>query len=399
MNNLLIGQSGGPTSVINASVVGSILEARLHNEIDRIYGAHYGLDGIINEDLILIDDKMNVEEWMYTPGAILGSVRFKIDEYPNDLALYERILTIFKKYDIRYFIYIGGNDSMDTSRKISDYFKKINFDCKVIGLPKTIDNDLVETHFCPGYPSAAKFVAVAIEEIYHDLIVYKEGRVTIVEIMGRDAGWLTAAAKIPSINGVNVDLIYLPEKPFNMDDFLNKVKSIYDKKKMVLVCVSEGIVDDKKEYILKHREFKPEDDFGHLQLGGVSLVLAEKVKKYLNLPVRAIELNLLQRCSMHLASKTDLKIAKKSGMYGVRMMLKGKSDFIVSINFKNNHFSFKMVPLIKVATLVNRFPLEWIKGDSDINDDYLNYILPLIKGEIKLKYQNNLPHFTRIIEK
>ena len=394
MSTLIIGQSGGPTSVINASLVGMVKEALKQNEISKILGAKYGLGGIINEDFVIFNEDSPLEEIKYTPSSALGSIRFHIEKYPLDKDIYDKILTVFKKYDVRYFAYIGGNDSMDTCSKISYFFQKIKYDCKVIGVPKTIDNDLTNTLYSPGYPSSAKYIASTIEEIYYDTNAYKDGRATIVEIMGRDAGWLTASSKIASLNDAGPDLIYLPESPFDINQFLQDVKKIYDKKHKVLIAVSEGIKDNDGNYFLIHRDFKTNDDFGHLQLGGVALVLAEIIKKNLNIPVRAIELNLPQRCSMHLVSKTDLKDSENVGKYAVRYMLKGISGQMITIT--NDKPKYKYTPLDDVAGKTKLFPLEWIKNNNDIDDKYLDYILPLIKGEVNLKYENGIPQFKKL---
>ena len=211
MGSLLVGQSGGPTAVINSTICGVFKEALKHQEITHLYGAIHGIDGVINERFIEIKDESNLDLWQTTPGAILGSVRLRLKKYPEDLETYEKILSVFKKYDITYFFYCGGNDSMDTCNKINHYFKEIGYNCTVLGLPKTVDNDLVETDHCPGYGSASKIVSTMMAEIYHDTSVYHKGRVTIVEIMGRDAGWLTAATHLANIYENGPDLIYLPE--------------------------------------------------------------------------------------------------------------------------------------------------------------------------------------------
>lgn len=393
MHTLIIGQSGGPTSVINASLFGSILEARKQKDIERIYGLKNGLDGLINEQFIDLTN-LDLTSLATTPGAILGSVRFKIDAYPKDKDIYEKIKQVFLKYDIKYFIYIGGNDSMDTAKKINDYFKFIDFAAYVIGVPKTVDNDLQNTYFTPGYPSSCKFIATTISEIYLDTRAYIEGRVTIIELMGRDAGWLTAASKIPSLNEENVDLIYLPEIPFDMNQFLIDVKRIYAKQRKVLVCISEGIKDENGEYILKKRIFNTKDNFGHLQLGGTALILAEMVKNNLNLPVRAIELNLPQRCSGHLLAKVDVDYAIKCGKKAVQLLIKKQSGYMVCIEKQNDKLKLGKVKLEKVATFVKPFPKEWIINNNDISQEYLNYILPLIDKEVKVEYQNGIPkHF------
>lgn len=398
MGSLLIGQSGGPTSVINSSLVGAIKQALKEKKIDNIYGALYGINGVLTENFInLREYEAELDDWSHTPAAMLGSVRFMLPEPTIGNEIYENILTVFKKYNIEYFFYIGGNDSMDTCNKLNIYFQKISFKCQVIGIPKTIDNDLVLTDHCPGYGSAAKYVATTLMEIYQDIQVYEKGRVTIVEIMGRDAGWLTAAAKLTRINGEGVDLIYLPEVPFDIDEFISSVETIYKKNKKVLVAISEGIRDKFGEYILKYRSFNNNDSFGHLQLGGVSLILCEIVNERLGLSTRAIELNLPQRCASHLTSLADYKEAANCGKWAVKYALKGKTGMMISMKRVSNYkIKYECVDLSKVASFVKGFPKEWIVNNNDISDSYLEYALPLIKGETKPNFNQGLPIHKKI---
>ena len=397
MGSLLVGQSGGPTAVINSSILGVFKEALKHEEIAHLYGAIHGIDGVINERFIEVTKETNLDNWDKTPGAILGSVRLRLKKYPEDLELYEKILEVFKKYDITHFFYCGGNDSMDTCYKIDYYFKTVGYKCTVLGLPKTVDNDLVETDHCPGYGSAAKIVSTMMAEIYHDTSVYKKGRVTIVEIMGRDAGWLTASTHLANIYNNGPDLIYLPESPFDIDKFLTDVKALYDQKKKVLVAVSEGIKDEKGEYVLNYQTSSEGDAFGHLQLGGVALVLSNTVSSKLKLPVRAIELNLPQRCASHLASLTDVKEAFKCGAFGVKSALKNKTGYMIAMERVTNYkIKFVLKPLNLIAEQVKAFPANWIINGNKISDEYLDYVLPLIKGESYPKYVNGLPVFAKI---
>lgn len=397
MGALLVGQSGGPTAVINSTLTGVFEEALKHEEITKIYGALNGIKGIINEAFIQIDHNSSLEHWQTTPGAILGSVRFHIQSYPNDQAIYEQILNVFKKYDIRYFFYIGGNDSMDTCYKISQYFQMINYECSVIGLPKTIDNDLVITDHTPGYGSACKIVATTISEIYHDTNVYEKGRISIVEIMGRDAGWLTAATHLANIHQNGPDFIYLPEVPFDLEQFLTDIKNKYQINHKVLVTVSEGIKDKDGKYILNYHHDSEDDSFGHIQLGGVASKLADIITKRLNLPVRAIELNLPQRCAAHLASLTDVKEAYRCGSFGVKQALKKQTGKMVSLTRSSQyHIKYNLVPLSSIANFVKQFPTNWIINNNQISDEYLEYALPLIKGESFPKFKNGLPIYAKI---
>ena len=376
MSTLLVGESGGPTAVINSSLMGVIDEGKKH--FDKVYGLRYGIEGILNEDFVEINDDISL-----IPGAFLGSVRFKLT---NE---YDRIFEVFKKYDVRYFIYIGGNDSMDTCNKIDKYLKSVGYECYVIGVPKTIDNDLVLTDHSPGYGSASKYIATTFEEIYLDTHSYKEGRVTIVEVMGRDAGWLTASSSIAKLNGMGPDLIYLPEAVFDLEKFLIDVDNIYKKNKKVLVAVSEGIKDKNNKYLLAYREFNNDDAFGHLQLGGVALVLSEIVNKRLGYPIRAVELNLSQRCAMHIASLKDVNEAYNCGVYAVKAMLDKKSGYMVTLN------DYYLEPLDNIATKVKPFPKEWIINGNDISNKYYDYALPLIQGEVKIEYRNGIPYYKK----
>lgn len=376
MDVLLVGQSGGPTAVINASLVGVLNEAKKHNI--KVLGCVNGIKGILDENFVEYDESI-----INTPAAYLGSVRYKLtDEY-------DQILNIFKKHNVKYFMYIGGNDSCDTSNKIANYFKKVGYDCKVIGIPKTIDNDLVKIDHCPGYGSSAKFIATSIEEIYLDTQVYEKGRVTIVEVMGRDAGWLTASAKIASLNNMGPDLIYLPEVSFDSSKFVSDVKKIYEQKQKVLVVVSEGIKDETGSYFLLSRNFNNNDDFGHLQLGGIALMLSELISNKLGLPVRGIELNLPQRCAGHIMSLKDRNDAYKVGVNAVKLAIKGYTGYLA--NYKLN----ELISLEEVATKVKQFPLSWIIDGNQISDEYLNYVLPLVKGEVKQKFENGIPKYMK----
>ena len=394
-------QSGGPTSVINASLYGVIKEAKKHIEISNLYGALNGIDGLLNNRLINLfkqDDK-EISRLLYTPSAILGTVRHFL---PNDFnnKTYELIYNQLVKYDIGYFILIGGNDSMDTINKLSTYLKLKEYDCKFIGVCKTIDNDLVLTDHTPGYGSAIKYIATTISEIKEDTSCYENGRVTIVELMGRDAGWLTAGSKLASVNGNGPDLIYLPEVSFNIDAFLNDVKKIYDKNKKVLVAISEGIKDENNEYILKKYKYLNDNDvFGHMQLGGASSVLASIVHEKLNLPVRSIELNLPQRCASHIGSLTDINEAKNCGIQAIRLLIKNESGKMVAIKrVSDNPYKVKYVGvnLNDVANKVKEFPSNWIINGNDISNEYIKYAMPLIKGTIKMEEENGIVRYAKL---
>ena len=397
----LVGQSGGPTAVINASLLGLVQEAFKSNEYDGVFGAINGIEGILNENFLdfSLYKKEELELLKHTPSAALGSVRFKM---PNDLndQVYEKIKEIFIRHKVKSFFYIGGNDSMDTCNKLAKYFIKENFPCTVIGIPKTIDNDMVLIDHTPGFASAARFIATSLSEIYLDTSCYRVGRVTFVEIMGRDSGWLTASAALASHMGMGPDLIYVPEVPFNLDKFLKDVKNIYNQKKKVLVAVSEGIKDENGTYFLQKRLYNQNDDFGHLQLGGVGMVLAEIVNKELHLPVRSVELNILQRSAAHLLSKVDIEEAMNCGMEGIKMALQGKTRVMVCMErTSNNPYTIKYYPvnLNDVANYIKEVPLKYINEDHNyITKEYLDYLLPLIEGDVLMPMKHGLPVYFKI---
>ena len=283
----IIGQSGGPTSVINASAYGVIRTALDSEAITKVYGAEHGIKGVLNDRLIDMsqEDASELELLLYTPSSALGSCRYKIADPDVDDTDYRRILEVFQKHDVRYFFYNGGNDSMDTCNKISKYMQKVGYECRVMGVPKTIDNDLFGTDHCPGFSSAAKYIATSCMEVYQDARVYDTGMICIIEIMGRHAGWLTAASGLASAMGAGPDLIYLPETDFEMDKFLDEVQKVYREKGNCMVAVSEGIHYADGSFV-SEAETSATDGFGHAQLGGLASMLAEVVKKKTGAKVR-----------------------------------------------------------------------------------------------------------------
>src|SRR5574344_315974 len=390
--NLLYGQSGGPTSVINSSAYGLFTEAFKSNEIQEVYAMHYGLEGLLKEDLIKINkDDNNLSKLLNTPGAVFGSNRFKIN-YDKDIESLEKIYLVFKKYNIRYFFYNGGNDSMDTIYQISKFLKSKEYECYCIGIPKTIDNDLIETDHTPGYASSAKFIANTITEIYYDDHSYLKGRVNIVEIMGRNTGWLTASSALASINGAKPDLIYVPETSFDVDSFLAKVQKIYEEKHHCLVCVSEGIHDKDNRPLLEQNKIY--DAFNHLQLGGVSRYLEELVHNRFGYSTRSFELSLLQRANSMAPSEVDIDEAIGVGMRALQVALMHITDKMVTIKrISNNPYKidFDLVDLNLVKNQIKYLPNEYIDSENDtINELFFNYALPLISGEEKNHFKNGL---------
>ena len=318
----IFGQSGGPTAVINASAYGVISAALEAGEITKVYGASHGIKGVLDDKLYVMDeeDPEELRLLLHTPSSELGSCRYKIADPETDDTDYKRILEIFKKYNVRYFFYNGGNDSMDNCKKISRYMESVGYECRVMGVPKTIDNDLYGTDHCPGFASAAKYIATSCMEINKDARVYDNGMITVVEIMGRHAGWLAASAALATEYASGPDLIYLPERDFDMDKFLADVDALYKKNGKVFVAVSEGIHYADGTFVSEAKT-SATDGFGHVQLGGLAAMLAEVIKQHTGAKVRGIELSLLQRAAAHQASATDIAEAEMAGRFAVESAL------------------------------------------------------------------------------
>jgi len=398
----IFGQSGGPTSAINASAAGVIQEALKQESITAVYGAAHGIKGILNEQFYDMSKENNEELNLLktTPSSALGSVRYKLKDSSVDDTDYKKLLEVFKKYNIRYFFYNGGNDSMDTCNKISKYMQKVGYDCRVMGVPKTIDNDLYGTDHCPGYGSAAKYIATSTMEVFLDARVYDTGMITILEVMGRNAGWLTASTALASKYDHGPDLIYLPELDFDMEKFLQETVSIYNKNKKVIVAVSEGAKTKDGAYIAELGSNLSKDSFGHSQLGGTASILANVVKKETNAKVRAIEFSLLQRCAAHISSLTDINESYLAGQMAVKYAVEGKTDQMVAFEraegseYKCN---IKLMNLTDVANTEKKIPREWINDNgNNLTDDYINYALPLIQGESRPPIVDGLPRFSKL---
>ena len=397
----IFGQSGGPSSVINASAYGVIKTALDSEYITKVYGANHGIKGVLEDRLLVMDeeDPKELERLLYTPSSALGSCRYKIADPDVDDTDYKRILEIFQKYDVRYFFYNGGNDSMDTCNKISKYMAKVGYDCRVIGVPKTIDNDLFGTDHCPGFASAAKYIATSIMEVYRDCHVYDTGMITIIECMGRHAGWLTAAAELANLSGEGPDFVYVPEVDFDMDKFLADVTARYEKNKNCMVAVSEGIHYADGSFVSEAKT-SATDGFGHAQLGGLAAHLAAVVKEKTGAKVRGIELSLLQRCAAHCASGTDIQESFASGKAAVEAALAGETDKMVGfVCTRENgyHCETKLFELSKVANFEQKLPLEWINdAHNGVTKEFVDYCLPLIQGETPMVKENGLPRFCHL---
>ena len=402
VGSCIFGQSGGPTAVINASAYGVIRAALDAEEITKVYGAAHGIKGVLEDKLYIMDeeDPAELELLLHTPSSELGSCRYKIADPEVDDTDYKRILEIFKKYNVRYFFYNGGNDSMDTCNKVSRYMESVGYECRVMGVPKTIDNDLYGTDHCPGFASAAKYIATSCMEINKDARVYDNGMITIVEIMGRHAGWLAASAALATEFGSGPDLIYLPECDFDLDKFFADVERIYAKNGKVLVAVSEGIHYADGRFVSEAKT-SATDGFGHAQLGGLAAMLAEMVKERTGAKVRGIELSLLQRCGAHLASATDVNEAFTAGKTAVEAAVKGVTGKMVAFKrvYVDGKYTCEMelLPLSSVANYEKKVPLEWINEEQNgLKHEFIDYVLPLIQGEPKLPLEHSLPRYARL---
>lgn len=396
--NIAVAQSGGPTCAINASLVGVFREALKTPEIDTVFGSINGIEGIIGDDLIILNSAISTNEDMellrQTPSTILGSCRYKLPDVEVDETPYINALKTFDKHRIRKFIYIGGNDSMDTVVKLSRYFESIGrSDIKVIGVPKTIDNDLCVTDHTPGFGSAAKYVASTVQEIIRDSRVYSIESVTIIEIMGRNAGWLAASTCMLRANGeIAPHLIYLPEGDFSVSKFVEDVKCQQAKHQAVIVAVSEGVKLDENE------QGSSTDAFGHIQLSGIGKRLEHIIAREINCKVRSIELNVMQRCSSHICSKTDIDEAELIGACGLRAAMKGESGKMMYFKRLSDIpyvVTVDSVNADEVANTEKPFPKKWITDSgNNVSDEALRYFLPLIQGEVKIAMKNGLPlHF------
>ena len=397
----IIGQSGGPSAVINASAYGVIKTALESDAITTVYGANHGIKGVLNDRLMIMDkeDPDELARLLYTPSSALGSCRYKIADPDTDDTDYKRILEIFKKYNVRYFFYNGGNDSMDTCEKVSRYMAKVGYECRVMGVPKTIDNDLFGTDHCPGFASAAKYIATSIMEVSRDAHVYDTGMITIIECMGRHAGWLTAAAALANLTGDGPDFIYLPEVDFDMDKFIEDVSACYKKNGNCIVAVSEGIHYADGSFVSEAKT-SATDGFGHAQLGGLAATLAGIMKARTGAKVRGIELSLLQRCAAHCASGTDIQESFASGKTAVEAALAGQTGKMVGFECdRTNGYvcKTKLFDLKEVANFEKKLPREWInEAGHNVNQGFIDYCLPLIQGETPMVKENGLPKFCKL---
>ena len=400
MKNMLVAQSGGPSAAINATITGVIDAGIASDQVGHVYGARNGIKGVLNENFVNLDEVCDTKEkrdlLSVTPAAALGSCRWKL----KDAEEFEEIIRILRKNNIGYFVYTGGNDSMDTVYKLSIYCKENNIDdIKVMGAPKTIDNDLGETDHCPGFGSAAKFIATAFTEIACDCFVYDVPSVTIVEVMGRNAGWLTASSALARTEERRVpQLIYLCEKVFDEEKFIEDVNKALEKENNIIVAVSEGVKDATGHYVGEETKSGKEDAFGHKYLSGIGKYLEGLVGNRIGCKVRSVELNILQRCAGYMLSETDIIESRNLGAFAAVSAIRGESGKMSALKRICDdpyQVEIELADLSKIANFEKKVPMEWINEEgNDIKDDLLTYLKPLIQGEVQIPYENGVPrHF------
>ena len=404
MKNMLVAQSGGPSAAINATITGVIDAGIASDQVGHVYGARNGIKGVLNENFVNLDEVCDTKEkrdlLSVTPAAALGSCRWKLKDPKENAEEFEEIIRILRKNNIGYFVYTGGNDSMDTVYKLSIYCKENNIDdIKVMGAPKTIDNDLGETDHCPGFGSAAKFIATAFTEIACDCFVYDVPSVTIVEVMGRNAGWLTASSALARTEERRVpQLIYLCEKVFDEEKFIEDVNKALEKENNIIVAVSEGVKDATGHYVGEETKSGKEDAFGHKYLSGIGKYLEGLVGNRIGCIVRSVELNILQRCAGYMLSETDIIESRNLGAFAAVSAIRGESGKMSALKRICDdpyQVEIELADLSKIANFEKKVPMEWINEEgNDIKDDLLTYLKPLIQGEVQIPYENGVPrHF------
>lgn len=399
MANAIVGQSGGPTSVINSSLAG-VFQACQMRGAKHVYGMLHGIQGLLDEKVCDLSERLSsfldIELLKRTPSSFLGSCRYKLPEPEEDEAVYEKLFEILKKLDIRWFFYIGGNDSMDTINKLARYGRQVGSDIRFMGVPKTIDNDLMLTDHTPGYGSAAKYIGVVMKEIIRDATVYGTNFVTIVEVMGRNAGWLTAAAALARGEDCEgVDLICLPELPFHTDRFLAKVERMQKERASVVIAVSEGVKLPDGRFVCElSDDHRSVDAFGHINLTGTARYLSNLVARNLPTRTRAVELSILQRCGAHVSSRTDITEAFQVGGAAAKAAFEGVTGQMVALKRLSNdpyQCTTELVDIDKVANFEKKVPVEWInEARTDMLPEFLAYARPLIQAELTPIYINGL---------
>lgn len=400
MPNCIIAQSGGPTSVINSSVVGLLKANEELKKYDKVYGGINGIEGILNENIVELSSitEEDLMLFQHTPSSGLGSCRYRMKDLETSTEEYDKLISILEKLDIKTFFYIGGNDSMDTTAKLALYAKRNSLDINFIGIPKTIDNDLMHIDHTPGFGSASKFIATTVFETFLDSSVYIYNGVFILETMGRDTGWLAASACMATYEGKPVaDFIYLPEITFNKDSFLHDVKEKFKEQNQVFIVVSEGL-KTKDGKFLSEIDYISQDNFAHPQLGGVCHYLRDLIIEAGITPrVKSLELGILQRCAMHCASQTDINEAFQVGYEALKFASNENNGFMVSIQRDGNSpytVSYTLVEANKVANNIKYFPKEWInESGNHITKEGYEYLKPLLQGDTNISTCGILPNY------
>lgn len=404
IGNIIVGQSGGPTAVINSSLAGVFKTAKDRNA-NKIYGMCNGIQGLLENRYVDLTEKiktnLDIELLKRTPSSFLGSCRFKLPEVADNEEIYENIFNILKRLEIQHFFYIGGNDSMDTIKKLSAYAQEKNYDINFMGVPKTIDNDLAVTDHTPGFGSAAKFIGTSLKEIIRDGYVYPYENITVVEVMGRNAGWLTASAALAKDEDCEgPDMIFVPEVAFDVDKFIDKTTKLLKEKKAIVIVVSEGLKLEDGRYVCElQQDTEFVDSFGHKALSGTASYLAARLADALNCKTRSIELSTLQRCASHIVSKTDIDEAFLAGAQAVKASFNGETGKVVVFERTSSnpyHMSTNIYDVNAIANVEKVLPKEWIINDGTyVSNEIIDYIKPLIQGELTPFMVDGLPrHLT-----
>ena len=387
--NVIVGQSGGPTAVINSSLAGVYKTAK-DRGAKKVFGMLHGIQGLLEERYVdlseHIKNDLDIELLKRTPSAYLGSCRYKLPEICEDQEIYKKIFSILDKLEVEYFFYIGGNDSMDTIKKLSDYSILNGSRIRFMGVPKTIDNDLAATDHTPGYGSAAKYIGSITKEVIRDGLVYDQQNVTLLEIMGRNAGWLTGAAALAKCEDCEgPDMIFLPEIPFDVENFMKKVEELHKRKKSVVVAISEGVKMADGRYVCELTDtIDYVDAFGHRQLTGTARYLAEKISREVGCKTRAIEFNSLQRCASHIVSRVDITEAFQVGGAAVKAAFEGETGKMIILKRVSDNPYICVTDIYdvhKVANVEKKVPREWINEAGDyVTEEFVSYIKPLIQA-------------------
>lgn len=405
MGNVIVGQSGGPTAVINSSLAGVYKTAK-DRGAKKVYGMLHGIQGLLEEKVVDLSEHirsdLDIDLLKRTPSSYLGSCRFKLPEIKGNTEVYDRIFRILEKLEIEYFLYIGGNDSMDTIKKLSDYAILNSSNIRFMGVPKTIDNDLAVTDHTPGFGSAAKYIASITKEIIRDGLVYDQQNVTLIEIMGRNAGWLTGAAALAKCEDCEgPDMIFLPELIFDVEEFMKKVATLHKQKKSVVIAVSEGVKVADGRYVCELTDnIDYVDAFGHRQLTGTARYLAEKISREVGCKTRAIEFNSLQRCASHIVGRVDITEAYQVGGAAVKAAFEGETGKMIILKRISDDPYLCITDIYdvhKIANVEKTVPREWISESGDyVTQEFIGYVRPLIQAELTPMMVDGLPRHLRL---